>query len=998
MELQRRRLSSTPCPVAGTIQYRPRDSISTLDDTTQVDFTKEFGGSLYAKPRRRASLHPQRTLATHFVIHEDQDGWHPSAEHAGVKVADEKVRSQQSVLSKAPQRIGRRVSFAPGQNVIEDRSYAIREIAVTESIRPPRPSIGPILAVDGANDEDISVRPLKAHGRMLKPARRGTIYIPSDDTTMPTMYMGVFLPPREANVESSETKESNTGNLTGIAAQMAQKKRSRMSLAAGAKRIPLEVTKPINQIHLMGDVAGRNTGKENVPPLSSISNHSIKATGPLFDLQKQDPKRRNTSGLRRSSIFQAQRTVQMASQNASYLDKSQNSISPLQSSPGSRTGCQGKAAWNSGIRKPLSKVLPPKTMVKPRPTSVVHNEALLTKPKVPTKLIMPSLAHSTMPIVHPILEEDLVSSEMYEDSWLSYQEVAIAQLVNNLFTASRYRQRVLDDASVRFGFLDLYQHDRFTLLFRRLQASLLYGALSIPNEILSTEAIRLQKDLGFKVAFVNLWTQTFDSTALRISLEVVVARVCKNTEQGLRDFLERFLIRNEDSRSPPDQSQTYWAYQRTFLRSLMIIRLLDEVKVRDDLFPQCLFLPTSPYKCLVTFLQALCRMLNPAVGDVVRALSHVDYQVSHKQYTLEEFDYGIENIAVDLRDGVRLARLVELLLYPSACPQLARERDFDTTATVLMPGGEVLSVVNGLQSWPLSQHLRFPCLSRATKLYNVQIALSALKGVVSMRKLTTDITAEDVVDGFREKTVALLWGLTGKWGLGGLIDWNDAQREITRLHRRLPRSERFAHEEEQLDIHWCEAGFETHKTLLKRWATAVGATRNLRIKNLTTSFADGKAFEAIVDEYEQYLLDRSLRDRPPASLEERLTRLGCSHQFAQLFSGPPGSALPTRIFDRDFTLASLAFLCSRLLSASRRSRAAITIQQAWRRRILRLEAMTQLVSGQTMELATGTNSNLTQQVDAKTKIWKAWKTYQSQQANDDNMRPDGSNLDVWLSL
>ena len=42
-----------------------------------------------------------------------------------------------------------------------------------------------------------------------------------------------------------------------------------------------------------------------------------------------------------------------------------------------------------------------------------------------------------------------------------------------------------------------------------------------------------------------------------------------------------------------------------------------------------------------------------------------------------------------------------------------------------------------------------------------------------------------------------------------------------------------------------------------------------------------------------------------------------------------------RVFDRDFTIAALAFLCSRLLAASKRGRAAAVIQRAYRRAAMR---------------------------------------------------------------
>ncbi len=41
-------------------------------------------------------------------------------------------------------------------------------------------------------------------------------------------------------------------------------------------------------------------------------------------------------------------------------------------------------------------------------------------------------------------------------------------------------------------------------------------------------------------------------------------------------------------------------------------------------------------------------------GDLVKHLSYLGYTVSHVQTPLQEFDFGVTNLAVDLRDGLRL--------------------------------------------------------------------------------------------------------------------------------------------------------------------------------------------------------------------------------------------------------------------------------------------------------------------------------------------------------
>lgn len=486
---------------------------------------------------------------------------------------------------------------------------------------------------------------------------------------------------------------------------------------------------------------------------------------------------------------------------------------------------------------------------------------------------------------------------MYEESWLTHQEIAITQLVNSLFKNARGPQDFQDAQQLRVDLLSIYHDPSFSLLRKRLKASMLYGGLSIPRDVLA-KAPCLWSDLGKREKFCSFWLDTYDLATLRAALEVVVGRECSSTprtsqnggnkidishgntsRRAVRLYLETFLIRNEDAFPETDtSSREAWSYQRTILRSLLMIRLLDKAKTNpSNPSMPCLFLPTSLHKSSAGVVKALTQMLNPGIGDVLRLLSYLDYFVAHKQYPLEEFSYKIDNLAIDLRDGVRLTRLVELLLYPTASQLLSRTHDSDATTTVMMPTGEILSLLEGEQDWPLSQHLKFPCIGRATKLYNVQIALSALKGVRGLETLVENIQAEDVVDGFREKTVALLWGLSGNWGLGGLIDWNDVQRETRRLSKARSKDAEEEHEEHDE----VKEGFESHKLRLKSWASAVASRKGLKVVNLTTSFSDPRVFEAIVDEYEPFLRGYQKDDAPPLPLHQRLAKLGCSAQFGK---------------------------------------------------------------------------------------------------------------------
>ena len=231
--------------------------------------------------------------------------------------------------------------------------------------------------------------------------------------------------------------------------------------------------------------------------------------------------------------------------------------------------------------------------------------------------------------------------------------------------------------------------------------------------------------------------------------------------------------------------------------------------------------------------------------------------MDYVQNPLEEYSYIVENIAVDMRDGVRLVRLVELLLYPTEV-QTSKKTG----------------------AWPLSKELRFPAVSRAHKLKNVAIALEALEDVGGN---DNRVKPEDVVDGYRERTVGLLWGVVGRWGLemgvGGLVDWSELRKEIRNLKKdramnegRGPKLEGAEDEEEGE-----ERGYVA---LLKGWARCIAERKGLHIENMTTSFADGKVFKAIVEQYEGYFPKRTINSQE-VGLTARLRQLGCSSYFGK---------------------------------------------------------------------------------------------------------------------
>ncbi|KAK5316362.1 hypothetical protein LTR93_009163 [Exophiala xenobiotica] len=952
-------LSGTPCPVPPS---RVDDSIisSTEDDTTQnIEFTSAFGtGTLKnTKPRRLRNAARKSAHSIDFAIYED----------AGITGEKRNALlgkpARRSVISQPAQRhnVNARVSFAPAvaeQSYVGGRSQhestSTQHKPSSRLIQAPR---RPIIKHEDTREklplpslpEDVTTNLNMTSTTVLKPARRGTIYIPNEDTTMPSMYMGIFSPIKNLNASVSPDATQAEMEITGIAAQMAKKRTARRSMITLSPKRggPLQLSsRNLQETAVVEDRLGQGGGKENVPP--GHTDHAS-VTGSKADRYPVKAKRQTISCPPASDSMKHE----LESSISRLYGQTASSMGRVVDKKATRVGA--KPGWNSGVRVRTSQPVPVKT-VPPPPR--VQDKHVAKKVSVPNRFIIPSLRSEPVVEAYPVFSEDLASTSVYEDSWLNHQEIAITQLVNNLFSSSSPTSCPADDGMLRIRLLEIYSSTDCAMLHKRLQGALLYGALSIPQDVLKG-AKQLSNDLGRRKVFTDLWLETYDLRTLRTAVEVVFARQCTIPtrvssptrrsldkedvafRRSLQRFIEALLIRNEDGRpDDPSTDRDSWSYQRTILRSLMVISLLDATKTSSpQLVSSCLFQASSAYKSSVDVVRALFQLLNPSAGDPVRALSHIGYNVSHAQYPLEEYAYNMDNLAIDLRDGVRLTRLVELLLYPSASQLLDHANDPDATTTVLLPTGELLSLTEGQNNWPLSQHLKFPCLGRATKLYNVQIALTALQGVKGMGALVQDVRPEDIVDGFREKTVKLLWGLTSKWGLSGLLDWADVEREIKRLCRL---SEN--HDNDFFGIIEYEYEDEDdparYKLMLKSWAQAVASRKGLVVKNLTTSFADGKVFEAIVDEYEGYISNQGegqgqgQDEKAQHQLQplcDRLRRLGCSEQFSTLFStSSQTDSNRMQLFDRDFVLAALAFLCSRLLAPSRGVRAAVTVQKAWR--------------------------------------------------------------------
>src|SRR2546421_9716791 len=216
-----RRIDATPCPEGPQAYHqRPRESIISLggDNTEDIDFTTEFRASLRAiKPRRRQTAigSKRRGVQVDFVIHEDRKD-HPSVGST----------LKGSILAKPPQRPKQRVTFLPDIKESRiDQRWQVRELRRNETGPAPASNVSMV----GAVDLNGTSGPVKREEITKRPARRGTVYIPPDDTTMPSMHMGIFSPIKELQTGPRAGEQDAILEFTGLAAQMAKKRGRRES-------------------------------------------------------------------------------------------------------------------------------------------------------------------------------------------------------------------------------------------------------------------------------------------------------------------------------------------------------------------------------------------------------------------------------------------------------------------------------------------------------------------------------------------------------------------------------------------------------------------------------------------------------------------------------------------------------------------------------------------------------------------------------------------------
>ncbi|XP_051929609.1 abnormal spindle-like microcephaly-associated protein homolog [Hippocampus zosterae] len=643
--------------------------------------------------------------------------------------------------------------------------------------------------------------------------------------------------------------------------------------------------------------------------------------------------------------------------------------------------------------QPASAKLPLRGAHARRSLGAEHGKCVKMAPVAMSKLIFVKTTRTAIPR-HPL--PFAAKNMFYDERWIEKQERAFTWWLNYVLTPDDFKVNT-ESTKVNAAPLAMGCSDKFhvpkaptkeemsfsTYTARRKLNRLRRAACQLFTSETMVKAIKrleleveakrllirkdrhLWKDIGERQKVLN-WLLSYNPLWLRIGLETIFGEMISlesNSDAvGLAMFILQRLLWNPDIAAEFRHSKVPHLYKDgheealssfTLKKLLLLVCFLDKAKASRLIeHDPCLFCVDAEFKTSKDLLLAFSRDFLSGEGILPRHLGFLGLPVSHVQTPLDEFSYAVVNLAVDLKCGIRLVRVMELLI----------------------------------KQWGLSAKLRQPAISRLQKIHNVDIALQVLKirGVDLKDEHGSVIDSRDIVDGHREKTLSLLWKIIFSFQVEVILNEGQLREEILFLRRTLRSKRRLASVRAGRGLEpsalKTKAPYEHRSAkvvLLMEWARAVCDFYNLTLENFTVTFSDGRVLCYLIHHYHPSLIsEESLRhsttqtvdcssrgrlelncsaidsdcsfDDAPESpngpespsaefkklLENEKSNFGLVNAAVAFLGGVPSMINPAdmsnTIPNEQVVMCYLSFLCARLLDLRNETRAARVIQGAWR--------------------------------------------------------------------
>ena len=354
--------------------------------------------------------------------------------------------------------------------------------------------------------------------------------------------------------------------------------------------------------------------------------------------------------------------------------------------------------------------------------------------------------------------------------------------------------------------------------------------------------VNLVADVGLRDNMLRLLA-CYNPLWLRLALEAITGEEVPlgsshADASALRRFLDQRVLRanvsapkGEEGAHFEETAKRAAAYELAgqhkiiLRRVLALIVLLDAAKqctlLKSD---PCLFVPNVAVRSSKEMVQEFCKLaISGGVGDINKHLGTLGIVLHHKQTPLHEYNFAVTNLAADMRDGVRLCKLVDLTVSaPSA-------------------GGSLVSQV------------RVPADTRLLKLRNTKLALERMLAAGALVEGSDGAPAEAfkrttelLVQGHCETTLEVLWSMISREIMPRLAPPEAVAQQVELARRAAKRS----HTSVQISALTLKAGCDADVSVrLLAWVSAVAAVKGVRVHDLGAGLRDGVALCLLVRHY-----------------------------------------------------------------------------------------------------------------------------------------------------
>lgn len=390
------------------------------------------------------------------------------------------------------------------------------------------------------------------------------------------------------------------------------------------------------------------------------------------------------------------------------------------------------------------------------------------------------------------------------------------------------------DETLRKAAYELYCSDSVLGVIKKVEKAVERSVFAI------REDREVELDLGLQESFFDL-IFSYDLAYLSLSVQIVLGseKISQKKKKTLRASLKSTIIaklfkcevevgdtfRKNNTLKAVEKKKKELLNQHILKKFLSLVLFLDQSRLLAVLTKGTLFTPNSIFKSSRDILTNFCTLLLKSEGEFLKHLGNLGYSVSFTQTYLDEFDFKVNDLRVDLRDGVRLVRLYELLCG-----------------------------VEESRNNELSSQLRVPAISRLQKIHNNRLLLDTLQSP------SAETDSKKLADGDYDLILIILWKLLFNFELNKFLTKEKIHNEITLLRREIPQKLEFSDvqkvefstQEEQQKVEFLET--EDFASLLLTWIQLVVEPYGLAVYDLTDSLADGSLLAFVINYYHPSLL------------------------------------------------------------------------------------------------------------------------------------------------